>query len=145
MEDSILSSPVLREHRPGEMWPTPVRSTVRSMKRDGKGYKAIFKKTGVPKSIVRRISKSESSRTTRKGNVIKPKLLKPADIQRIYRFVSESWTNRCKPWGRVKAKLSLKASITTIRKSIKDTNTAAELRVVDSLFQRSKLRGDWSL
>jgi hypothetical protein len=60
------------------------------MKRDGKGYGTIFAKTGVPKSTVRRICKSESSRTARKGKVFKPKLLKEADIKRIYRFVSES-------------------------------------------------------
>jgi hypothetical protein len=119
MDDSILSSPVLRDHKSGDMWSTPVRATVRAMKRDGKGYGAIFAKTSVPKSTVRRICKSESLRTTRKEKVFKPKLLKEADIKRIYRFVSKSWTNRCKPWGRVKAELNLKASITTIRKTMK--------------------------
>jgi hypothetical protein len=79
-EDSMLSFPVLRKHKPGDIWPALVRSTVRFIKRDGKGYKAIFKKTSISKLIVRRICKSKSSRTTHKGKEFKPKLLKPGDF-----------------------------------------------------------------
>ncbi|KAF4635286.1 hypothetical protein G7Y89_g2802 [Cudoniella acicularis] len=87
MEDSILSSPVMREYKAGDMWPTPVRSAVRSIKRDGKGYKTIRAKTGIPLLTIKRICKGESSRTTRKGKACKPTLLKQADIKCIFRFV----------------------------------------------------------
>ena len=119
MENSILSSPVLREHKPGDMWRTPVRSAVRSIKRDGKSYSKIFLKTSVLKSLVRRIVKGKSSRITRKGKACKRLLLKQADIQRIFRFVSQSWANCTKSQARIKAKLFLPASTTTIRKTIK--------------------------
>jgi hypothetical protein len=119
MEDSILSSPILQDHRAGEMWPTPIRSSVRLMKRDGQGYKAIRTKTGIPLSTIKRIYKSETSRTTLKSKATKPSLLKQADIKRIFCFVSESWTNRCKSWGRVRAELKLTAKVDTIRKTMK--------------------------
>jgi hypothetical protein len=89
------------------------------MKRDGKGYKTIRAKTGIPLSTIKRIYKSETSRTMHKGKACKPYLLKQADIKRIFRFVSVSWTNRCMSWGRIRAELKLKAKVDCIRKTMK--------------------------
>jgi hypothetical protein len=115
---NILSSPDLN-HKPGEMWRTPARSKIRGMRAAGKSYSEIKKLTGLERSTIQGIIKGPSSRTTRKGKTFKPTLLKKSDIQRIFCFVSESWTNRTKSWARIKAELFLEASSTTIRKTIR--------------------------
>jgi hypothetical protein len=38
MDDSILSSPTVRKHKPGIEWRTPERSVIHAMKRSGKSY-----------------------------------------------------------------------------------------------------------
>jgi len=97
MEASIILSPgTALAYRPKEMWKTPVRATIRAMRRDGKSYNDIVEKTGLKRSTIQGIVKGISSRTTRKGKATKPRLLKQADIKRIFRFVSLNWTNRTK-------------------------------------------------
>jgi hypothetical protein len=97
----------------------PVRATVRSLRRQGQSYGQIKKLTGLKRSTIQSIIKAPSSRTTRKGLATKRPALKQADVKRIFRFVSESWTNRTKSWGRIKAELHLEASVTTIRRAMK--------------------------
>jgi histone H3/H4 len=119
-DDSIILSPSAKEHKPNENWKTPVRATVRSMRRDRKSYGQIRKATGLTRSTIQSIVNAPTSRMTRKGLATKNRVLKQADIKRIFRFVSESWTNRTKSWGRIKAELNLKCSITTIRRVMKE-------------------------
>ena len=59
MEDSILSSLAVREHKPGEEWKTPERSRIRGMRKDGKSYGEI-KLTGLERSTIQRICKAKS-------------------------------------------------------------------------------------
>jgi hypothetical protein len=119
MSDLIILSPSVVNHKPKEQWETPVRLIVRSMRRQGKSYGEIKKATGLERSTIQHIIKGPSSRTTRKGKTFKPHLLKPHEVRRIFLFVSESWTNRTKSWARIKAELHLKASSTTIRRTMK--------------------------
>jgi hypothetical protein len=120
MEDSIILSPsVLRDHKPKEMWKTPTRAIVRGMRRDGKSYGEIREKTGLTRSTIQGIVKGVLSRTTRKGLATRRPMLKQADIKRIFRFVSELWTNRTKSWARIKAELHLEASTTIICRTMK--------------------------
>jgi Transposase len=117
---NVLSPEVLKKHQPNENWKTPVRSTVRSLRRQGKSYGQIREVTGLSRSTIQHIVKAPSSRTTRKGLATKRPALKQADVKRIFRFVSESWTNRIKSWGRIRHELRLEASITTIRRVMKE-------------------------
>ena len=78
------------------MWRTPVRSTVRSLRRQGHSYRQIRALTGLKRSTIQGIVKGPSSRTTRKGLATKRPALKQADVQRVFRFVSKSWANRTK-------------------------------------------------
>src|SRR4051812_26732649 len=120
MEDSILTSPVKNSHKPGQMWPPSVRAVIRAMHRRGDGYGTIYKETGVLKSTVKRIIAGESSDNSRKGKVFKSKLLKEAEIKKIFRFVGASWTNRTASWVCIKAELGLyHVSTTTICKTIR--------------------------
>jgi transposase len=121
MEESnlILSPSAIKEHNPGDQWKTPVRSIVRGIRRKGMSHSKIRKETDLTRSTIQHIVKGPSSRTTRKGKTFKPRLLNQADIKRIFRFVSESWTNRTKSWARIKAELHLEASSTTIRRTMK--------------------------
>jgi hypothetical protein len=96
MEDSIILSPSAANHKPKEQWKTLVRSTVRSLRRQGKSYGEIKKLTGLERSTIQGIVKGASSRTTQKGKATKRPVLKPAEIRRFFRFVSKSWTNRTK-------------------------------------------------
>jgi len=98
---------------------TPARAKVRGTRAAGKSYREIRKLTGLERSTIQGIVKGLSSRTARKGKTFKPKLLSQADIKRIFRFVSESWTNRTKSWAGIRAELHLTASLTTIRRTIK--------------------------
>jgi transposase len=117
---NVLSPEVLKKHQPNENWKTPVRSTVRSLRRQGKSYGQIREVIGLSRSTIQHIIKAPSSRTTRKGLATKRPALKQADVKRIFRFVSESWTNRIKSWGRIRHELRLEASITTIRRVMKE-------------------------
>lgn len=120
LDSSIILSPgVLRSHNLNENWKTPVRATIRTLRREGASYGQIQAKTGLTRSTIQYIVKAHTSRTTRKGKANKSTILKQANVKRIFRFVSESWTNRTKSWGRVKAKLRLEASIITIRRVMK--------------------------
>ena len=115
----VLLPLAIKEHKPRDMWKTPVRSIVRGIRQDSKSYSKIREKTGLTRSTIQHMVKGPTSRTTRKGKLFRPRLLKQADIKRIFRFVSESWTNRTKSWARIKAKLHLEASTTTIRRTMK--------------------------
>ena len=119
MSDLIILSPLAADHKPKEMWKTPVRSVVRSMRRAGNTYGEIKKATGLERSTIQGIINGPSSRTTRKGKTFKPHLLKPHEVRRIFLFVSKSWANRTKSWARIKAELHLEASSTTIRRTMK--------------------------
>ena len=45
LDSSIILSPgVLRSHNPNENWKTPVRATVRTLRREGASYSYIVKK-----------------------------------------------------------------------------------------------------
>jgi len=46
MNDSLLSSPVLREHKLGMEWKTPERSKIRGWRADGKSYGKIMEMCG---------------------------------------------------------------------------------------------------
>jgi hypothetical protein len=115
----ILSPGVLRSYNLNENWKTPVRAAVRTLCREGASYSQIKAKTGFTRSTIQHIVKAHTSRTTRKGKATKPTVLKEKDVKRIFRFVSEFWTNYTKSWGRVKAELRLEASVTTIRRVMK--------------------------
>ena len=117
---NILSPDALKDHKPNENWKTPVRSTVRSLRQQGKSYGQIREVTGLTRSTIQHIVKGPTSRTTRKGLATKRPVLKQAEVKRIFRFVSESWTNRIKSWGRIKHELKLEALITTIRRVMKE-------------------------
>jgi hypothetical protein len=65
-----------------------MQSIVHGMRRDGKSYSEIREKTDLTRSIIQNIVKGPSSYRTRKGKSYKPRLLKQADIKRIFRFVS---------------------------------------------------------
>ncbi len=88
MENSILSSPIKIDHKPGQQWLPSVRSVVRAMRRDGHTYGQIKLKTGLERSSIQRILKAPSSANPRLGKVFKPKSLKQKDIRRIFMFVS---------------------------------------------------------
>ena len=92
----VLSPLATKEHKPGDMWKTPVRSIVRGIRRNGKSYSEIRERTGLTRSTIQHIMKGPTSHMARKGKATKPRLLKQGDIKRIFRFVSESWTNRTK-------------------------------------------------
>jgi hypothetical protein len=97
MEDSIVLSPsAIAAHKPSDNWKTPIRATVRFLRQQGKSYGEIVKLTTLKRSTIQSIIKAPTSRTTRKGLATKRPALKQADIKRIFRFVSESWTNRTK-------------------------------------------------
>ncbi|KAF4626473.1 hypothetical protein G7Y89_g11686 [Cudoniella acicularis] len=92
MDDSLLSSPTVREHQPGMEWKTPERSKIRGWRADGKSYGRIMKMCGirnrkplVSRSTIRKIVKAPTSKRQRKGKATKKKLLEPADIQRVIR------------------------------------------------------------
>ena len=83
MDDSLLSSLVLRNHKPNQNWDTPTRSKVRLLRKQGDLYSIIVKKTRLQRSTIQSIIKLGSSRCTRKGKVYKPKLIKTREIERI--------------------------------------------------------------
>jgi hypothetical protein len=119
MEDSLLSSPVLQNHKPGQNWDTPTRLKVRLLRKQGDSYGVIVKKTGLRRPTIQKIVKSGSSRRTRKGKVYKPKLIETREIERIIKWVSASWDNRRASYARIKVELKINTSTTTIRKTLK--------------------------
>ena len=97
MENSLYISPsVLEQHKDKEMWRTPIRSSVRTLRREGKSYSQIVVLIGLKRSTIQGIVKGPSSCTTRAGKATKKPALKTADIKHIFRFVSASWANRIK-------------------------------------------------
>ena len=77
----MLSSPA-KGHVTKEKWGTPVRATVRVLRRYNVSWGQIFKKTGVTKSSAQRMYSQSTSRLTRKGKAMKPKLISVSDINR---------------------------------------------------------------
>ncbi len=67
---TILSSPVAN-HKPNEMWRTPVCAVVCSLCRKGKSYSEIRKETGLERSTIQSIIKGPLSCTTCKGKTFK--------------------------------------------------------------------------
>ena len=84
MEDTTILSSPLENHKASEMWRTLVYAKARGIRAARKSYNAIKKLT------IQGIVYSPSSCTTHKGKSFKPIPLKPAEIQRIFRFVSVS-------------------------------------------------------
>ncbi|KAF4617006.1 hypothetical protein G7Y89_g15142 [Cudoniella acicularis] len=84
MDDSLLSSPTLRENKPGMEWKTPERSKIRGWRADGKSYGQIMKMCGgldiIKHSTIQKIAKAPTPKRQRKGKATKEKLLKPADV-----------------------------------------------------------------
>jgi hypothetical protein len=117
MEDSILSSPA-KGHVAKEKWGTPVRATVRALRRDGVSWGQIFK-TGVTKSSAQRMCSQSTSRSTRKGKAMKPKLISVSDINRAIAWMTTSWVNRTAPYSRVRAACNIKASTNTLRRELR--------------------------
>jgi hypothetical protein len=101
-DTSILSSPLVRDHKPGGGWSTPIRSSVRSMRRDGLSYGQINKKTGLTRSTIQRMVKARSSRSARKGKPIKKRALTTQQIARMIKWLSASWDNRRASYSEIK-------------------------------------------
>ena len=92
MDSSILSSPVLREHKPGDEWRAPERRAIRALRRSGKTYGQIRTLTGLSRSSIRDIIKTPSGEgTTRKGKATKKKLWKQSDLDEMKRVLQELW------------------------------------------------------
>ncbi|PVH67555.1 hypothetical protein DL98DRAFT_600367, partial [Cadophora sp. DSE1049] len=72
MDDSILSSPIKANHKPGDMWPPAARAVARAMRRDGHSYGQIMKKTGIGRSTLQKICAAPSSANPREGKTFKP-------------------------------------------------------------------------
>ena len=119
METALLSSSPLTVHAPNANWDTPTRAKVRMLHKSGNGYKRIRKKTGLPKSTIRNIIQSKSSRRTRKGKTYKKILVSTRDLRRVFRYVSASWDNRRASYARIKAECNIQASTTTLRRALK--------------------------
>ena len=105
---------------------TPERSKIRAQRVDGKSYGQIQKLCGIrdgkpliTRSTLQKIIKAKSSRRQRKGKATKKKILKPADLQRVIRFVSASWHNRRLSYARLVQECKLKCKTTTLRRSLK--------------------------
>jgi len=75
MEDSIILSPSAANHKPKEQWKTPIRSTVRLLRRQGKSYGEIKKLTGLERSTIQGIVKGVSSRLPGKERLLSQKPL----------------------------------------------------------------------
>ena len=84
MDDSLLSSSSLREHKPGMEWKTLERSKIRGWRADGKSYGQIQKMCGgkdkISCLIIQKIVKAPRSKRDRKGRAIKKKLLGLEDL-----------------------------------------------------------------
>src|SRR2546421_8991291 len=102
MSDKFIPSSRVANNKPNEMWKTPVRSVICSLRCQGHSYDEIKKLAGLEQSTIQSIINGPTSRTTRKGKAFKPQLLTPKEVRRIFLFVSESWVNRTKSWARIK-------------------------------------------
>jgi hypothetical protein len=74
MDDSLLSSPAVREHKPGIEWKTPERSKIRGWRAEGKSYGEIMKMVGtrdgkplINRSVIQKIVKAKSSKVKGRG------------------------------------------------------------------------------
>ncbi|PVH72417.1 hypothetical protein DL98DRAFT_520502 [Cadophora sp. DSE1049] len=103
MDDSILSSPIKANHKPGDMWPLIARAVARVMRRDGYSYGQIIKKTGIGRLILQKICAAPFLANLRERKTFKPCFFKKKNIKRIFTF------------ARIKAKLYLIALTITIR------------------------------
>jgi transposase len=126
MDDSLLSSPAVREHKPGMEWKTPERSKIRGWRAERKSYGQIMKMCGtrdgkplITRSTIQKIVKAPRSKRQRANKATKKKILKLADIQRVLRFVSASWHNRRLSYARLVVECKLKCKTTTLRRSLK--------------------------
>jgi transposase len=118
-DTSILSSPLVRDHKPGGGWSTPIRSSVRSMRRDGLSYGQINKKTGLTRSTIQRMVKAKSSRSARKGKPIKKRALTTQQITRMIKWLSASWDNRRASYSEIKRQLNLNCSTSSICRALR--------------------------
>jgi DNA-directed RNA polymerase subunit N (RpoN/RPB10) len=107
-------------------WKTSERSKIRAWRADGKSYSQIQKLYGIrdskpliTRSTLQKIIKAKSSKRQRKGKAIKKKILKPADLQCVIRFVSGGWHNRRLSYARLVQECKLKYKTTTFRRSLK--------------------------
>jgi transposase len=119
MAEFALSSPALREHKPGIEWKTPEQGAIRLIRRQGKSYGQIKKETGLERSTIQRIVNAQASKRARKGKATKKKLISATDLKRVLHFVSLSWTNRCMPYARLVKECRINASTTTLRRALK--------------------------
>lgn len=117
--NSILSSPLVRDHKSGNGWPTPVRGAVRSMRRDGLSYGQISKKTGLRRSTIQRMVKAKSSRSAQKGVTTKKPALTSPQIKRMIKWLSASWSNRRASYSEIKLQLNLGCSTSSICRALK--------------------------
>jgi len=116
--EAQIYSPSWRSKPNGE-WKTPARSTVRSLWRDGYSVPEIIKKTGLPRTNIRRWIHAETSRTTRKGKATKPRLMSRRQIRQIIRYIAKNWSTRRLSFEQVKAHLNIPASTRTIRRELR--------------------------
>jgi hypothetical protein len=119
MENSILSSPAIREHKPGMEWKTPERAAIRNIRRQGKTYGEIKKLTKLERSTIRQILKAPSSKRSKKRKTTKKKLISTADLKRVLNYVSLSWRNRTLSYSRLRVECKINASTTTLRRALK--------------------------
>ena len=119
MNDSVLSSPPATLRAPKSNWDTPTRAKVRLLYKLGNGYDAIRNQTGMPKSTIRNIIKSHSSRRTRKGKSYKRKLISTRELRRVLRYIAQSWETRRASYARLKAECHINASTTTLRRALR--------------------------
>ena len=87
--EAQIYSPSWRSKPNGE-WKTLARATVRSLWRDGYSVPEIIKKTGLPRTNIRRWIHAETSRTTRKGKATKPRLMSRRQIRQIIRYIAKN-------------------------------------------------------
>jgi transposase len=117
--DSLLSLSPVRDHQPGHQWATPTRAKIWVLRHQGKSYGEINKLTGVARSTIQKIVKSNSSRTLHKGNATKKRLITGRELRQILRYISSCWSNRRQSWTQIKAALGLQASTSCIRRTLK--------------------------
>ena len=117
MDDGLIfSSPPKKDK--GE-WPTPVRQTVRNLKREGKSQREIVAQTSLPRTSIRRILRQESSRRARKKKAPKPHLMSIREIRRCIRYLSKDWSTRRLSFEQLRTHLGVQASARTIRRELR--------------------------
>ena len=114
-DDLIFSSPPQKDK--GE-WPTPIRQTIRNLKRQGKSQREIVSDTSIPRRTVQRILRQEHSRRTRRKKDPKPHLMSIRLIRRCIRHISRDWSTRRLTFEQVRTQLGIQASARTIRREL---------------------------